>query len=606
MLAALILLAASSLPPAPTPDPAANRRILQVALDTQPDLDLGGQRWLVDRPLFLDRPVTIRNGAIQGTSGFSVCYVGLPRSPSGVRLDGSHWVPLAGKLDGPAGLGRWGLRTKGDSHLAFGEGALNYGLIGAQRFTLDLAIDGSTLSPGDLILLGSERAGWPEPIFLHEQSGTWYFLTAFDDGSRLDISFPRPAPKALFRLSVQLDGTTGQAAVFLDGVQVKAGVLPKVGYAPKPTTRLQPNLNAPMKLNAAGLAAGSAGSDFYPPNPALRDITYCGLKLSTACLYAPGNPGDPQRRADGRPLDDTLRYFTLEPSTAAFLPLTDDPGDASQDRHVTVRSPGGIGFGLFLSPEHGGPYLGGGVTLDGVELRSGGGSFSMAGAGLTMGSAQGVTIRNGSGLFGGAHGLGSWGAAPGGSVTIADSTLSGRDAALFVHRATAQADRVTVQWNGRSTFWIDAGTLRLSDATLPYQGMPWCESVVRTVGGSILVVNRLNLDEEGGAGPSTAVFDLEAQSGGGGQADGYAEIKDVSLGAMAPVPLAWLRNGGAANGAIFRLSDQLTLIGNAYPCLVRHDGGWRGQVDSFARFPFPVVAQPATAGPGITPSHPVP
>lgn len=295
--------------------------------------------WRITRPIMLYAAHVHLAGDPQTASAIelvgldSVVMMAVPRSPV-TCFDPSPW--LDGAVD--ASLGKMvGIRTGAKTYVQAQGNALQLGqrVAGANEAldgwrTVDqLTIDAYVgydegFAPGPeqgvpLFGLGS-AGGDPSPWAVRMVGGEIDFAFRTRDQGPVTPWAPYRATRWRLpdrqsrrcRLSIQVDLRLGVAHAWADGVFLEPA---SAHNWPAPGSYFAENLYAPFMIGAEGLDAfgGATGSS----------LLVAGLKLSNRPLYRP--QAGPQQRLDDMRITDHTRYFRLESSTLALLPLTPGP-----------------------------------------------------------------------------------------------------------------------------------------------------------------------------------------------------------------------------------------------------------------------------------------
>lgn len=602
---------------------ALTRMAIQAAIDSVP-LDAAQPRtvfvpaaeepWVIDRPVWLDRSNLCLRGDPDGGSRIEMAWhnhsacvlVGMPRVALGQSLSAEHFVDLYGRLDrsaAPEPGRRRGIRTNGSAHVAQGAGPLSYGPSNfgppdywgkTRRLCVEFATD-LTLTPVgslDRIWFGLSDKGEPQPFVLVCQNGSMIVDFATSDGKRRRFTFAPPSGDGVTRIAFQIDLEARAVSAYIDGVQVAVdGYGLGDDFARSPGLSFATNRNVPFKFASTAFGANNYASDYYPTPPS-NDLSLYGLRISNAVRYVADSPGTPQRRIDGREIDDHASYFDLDMQTVALFPFQDDPAQAAKDRFLTVQTVAGQSAALYLSKGHGSPYSSiGGNRLRDLSITSHDQAYGEA---LNIGYALYLRVENCT-LHGGAHGIGSWNWGANYVTRIRDCEVYGGDAAIYNNYGMMEVDGLFVPAHGRSTFWISAGRLRGRNIFCGYGGEP--EYIVRSTRGSDVHLENFSVDIEGGPYPSKGGFYAESSSENGGTSGGRLRLKDVNFGTIGrDTPLVVLAQSRDYDPpAQFEL-DGLVLVGEEYKSLVdTRSKNWTGTMKGIQCDP---VFPPITNDPG--------
>lgn len=314
--------------------------------------------WRITRPILIDAPHVHLAGDPQTASAVelvgldSVVMLAVPRAPV-TCFDPSTW--LDGSVD--ASLGKMiGIRTGPKTFMQFQGNALQLGQRLAEtnetldgwrtvnQLTIDAFVgydDGFAPSAEQgvpLFGLGS-AGGDPSPWAVRMVGGELDFAFRTRDQGPVtqwapyrSVRWRLPERQARrWRLSIQVDLRLGVAHAWVDGVYLTQS---SAYNWPAPGAYFAENLHAPFMLGSEGLDAfgGTTGSS----------LLVAGLKLSNRPLYRP--QAGPQQRLDDMRITDQTRYFRLESSTLALLPMT--PGPRLDRSLVSVSQGEASYFGL--------------------------------------------------------------------------------------------------------------------------------------------------------------------------------------------------------------------------------------------------------------------
>lgn len=622
--------------PGHTPEQAARtHRVLQGLVDllARPDhkysrtiyVPGAAEPWTIDRPVFLDQSqITIQgdgpNSIIQMASDRDDCcfFAGISRTPRDKAFTPDHWVDLFGKLDASAaprpGV-RWGLRTRGDSHIAQGAGPFCYGTgdywAETRQLTVEFALDFSVTPYHDFPFFGASRLGQPHPWMLFGAAGEFVVAYRTRDGSITggtvrQFRFKPPVGRGVHRIAFQIDLTTARVSAFVDGVQVETtGDNGGPDFQAGSRLRFTANQNTPFKINASGAGANSFSSDCYDYDRKFaRDLWLYGLRVSKTIRYETPGVGRTWRRRDNAPIDDARTFFEADADTVALLPLQDPPKSGAASRLVSVKAgPEGGGrtsSALFLSPEHGTPYSAQGAhVFRDVTVK---GTPGLYGDAVTLGYELEFTAER-SQFHGGAHGIGSWNWGANYVTRLRDCEFTASDASIYNHYGQMDLTSCRFLSHGRATIWVDLGLIRARDLWCSYVGKP--EFIVKLTNGGAFLANHFFVDIEGGDYPSIAGFYAESSGLAGSVEGGRLDLTDVAFGTIGPkAPLVMLHQSNPFDPpAAFALKG-LILVGGSYPALVQTDGRvWNGEIQTEVQPTFPPVLHTNSEAGGIVSRH---
>jgi hypothetical protein len=622
--------------PGSTPEQAARtHKVLQGLVDllARPDhkfsrtihIPAASEPWTIDRPVFLDQSqITIQGdgpGSIiqMAPDRDDTCFFsGISRTPRNKALTPDHWVDLFGKLDASAaprpGV-RWGLRTRGDSHIAQGAGPFCYGAgdywAETRQLTVEFALDFSETPYHDFAFFGVSGRGQPQPWMLYGAAGEFVVSYRTQDGSITggtvrQFRFKPPTGRGVHRIAFQVDLTIARVSAFVDGVQVETlGDNGGADFQAASKLKFTANQNMPFKINAAGTGANSFDSDYYEyDHKFARDLWLYGLRVSKSIRYETPGVGRPWRRRDHTPIDDAHTFFEADDETVALLPLQDPPGSAAASRLVSVKAgPAGGGrtsSALFLSPEHSSTFsaLGPHLFRD-VTVRATPGLYGDA---VTLGFALEFTAERAQ-FHGGAHGIGSWNWGANYVTRLRDCQFTGSDASIYTHYGQMELTACRFMSHGRATIWSDLGIIRAQNLWCSYGGKP--EFIVKLTNGGAFLSNHLEVDIEGGDYPSIAGFYAESSSQGGSVEGGRLDLTDTVFGTIGPrSPLVMLHQSNPVDPpAAFALKG-LVLVGRSYPALVQTDSrAWSGEIQTEVEPNYPPVIHTTSEAGGIVSRH---
>jgi hypothetical protein len=601
------------------------RQAIQAAIDTLPKRGTGeravivipGDRtgYFADRPIHADRPDLEfigdgpdRSFLVAAHAG-SVVQVGMPRlaPPSA-----DHWPDAFGLLDAtaaPAPGRRFGLALKADSHAAFGPPSFGRGRVAADgtcdwwgktsQATVEVAFDGPW-PVGPIVgagwgmsfdPIGLNVSDWGAGVGWTEGDGTLLGGTARSAGFQ-QPALPRLGP-GVHRLAVQVDitGRGPEFSAWLDGVQVTNPSAP-VGGSPRTFRASQ---GSPWRVGAAGgTIQGWAGDS--RSSPTLLDATLLGLRVSAGLRYADDGKGSPQRRLDGRPIDDLSTYFARDAITVGLLAGDEPPADAAPSRRVAVSGPAGRSSGFLMDRGHLDPNIPtAGVTLRGLTVRA-----APGGEAVTLGYClrfRAERVR----MDGGGRGLSSWNYAANYPHYLSDCVFEGTDAAIYLYGSTIVVERAEFPLVGRVAAWNVDGQLTARDWFFTH-GEP--VAVIVGTKGATNVVERLNANIEGGKSPTDTAFISES---GGSKLNGPPNTGGLSIAGfiggnfLKDRPVIRLVGGDARYPGWLSIRDQW-ILQSKHPCLVEASAGWSGSVDGRPpSFPLATGAGAATIRSAVPP-----
>jgi hypothetical protein len=300
-----------------------------------------------------------------------------------VSLSADHWFDLYGKLDSSiAGFAntRFGLRTKGDSHLTFHSSPWNAAdfdyYATTRQLTFDFCLDGrgSTIGGGQTDVLGPACSSYgPQPFGVIMQANNAVlviFRTAEMRTTRGWRQFSYQTPTSLTGLqkhAIQIDLANAAVSAFVGGVQVATSSVTNFNLGPAASTTLpftagsnlsfRPNYYQPFNVGTYSVTQGTGSADGQLLAPA--DFSLCGMKLSNALRYKVGATGDPQQTPTGGAVNDLYRYGDDGANTMlACLTLADPPSDNPNCRYGgrmvhwkgrTAKGGSPVGNGWFMS-----------------------------------------------------------------------------------------------------------------------------------------------------------------------------------------------------------------------------------------------------------------
>ena len=588
---------AGALADAGGPAMARNRRAIQAAIDSFDPALVGIDRargtvkvpaadgpFLVDGPIFLDqsRVDLVGEGRgseirMDGAKSHPTLVLGIRRRPvrdgQPVELSPGHFVDLHGRLDRAAcprpGM-RWGIRTLGKAHVTTQGTALDAGPIGGWPALRSLAVDLAIEFPGEVpttaILLGVSERDHLKPFLLEVAAGRYSVQLDTDDGpTRRGFTFEAGRGR-LQRVAFHVDLENGKIAAYVDGRQVDTkGNLP-------PKLRLVANDHSPFGLGASAGVCNVVTDQHGAP----ADWLACGLRLGDSPRYADNGPGRPQRRLDGRPIDDESTYFEGGPDRLASLPLAD-----RGDRTLTVTCGLAAGGGdrpatalLLDDAAHADNFNSVGPSaIRDLSVRTAG-RFGQA---IALGHAIHLDLDRVV-AEGGYAGLGAWNFGANFPIRLRGCTLSGSDAGLYLFTSMADIRDLTIPAVGRVALRLERSRVELSNAFVAGFGAP--ESIIK--GSGYLRIGTLDADFEGGPHPSRSL--IEWSNIQGAPLGGLLDVGFLNVGTMGPgAVLVDLREGGPPSDASWgparlRLAPFL-LHGSGYSAVARTFGpSWRGTV----------------------------
>ena len=454
----------------------------------------------LNKPVYLDKPGQFLDGGRAGlklvTSNHNRVglVLGIPR----VMADGStvrpvHRPDAFGILDAtaaPARHARAGIRTNAElagclpahpmglgSRVANGRYDSRWS--DAKGFTLEFAATFPGGRPPNAGLLGlGNGVGIVDPWCLVSDGDQLVFQFRTTDQKRLAGQYQQfgiPArPADLHRVAVWVDFSNGSYGHRVNG---------------KSTTVPAPELKGKaLADNEAGTAFAFGYQGFAPPVNGGRvpDWTLWGLRVSKSA-----------RTAD--PVDDRARYFTLDPGTIAYLPLT----DVAPARHVIATGEPGYDGCLFLLPTKAGAFSPVyDLTLANVELRD---LDTLAGGVMRFRAEH----CNFAGTW---QGFGTVPTTTSYPFTFRDCRFGGNDAGLHLYHANRVVLDACDLVYGGSTFARFIGCcVDVNSCMVQFQGA-LVRSAVECRGdayGGNYVFRSVSIDSEGGRGFLDAAFRLE-------------------------------------------------------------------------------------------------
>lgn len=536
--------------------PTEIRIALQTAIDSIPPTFDGLSKhvfipsseypWIIDKPIYIDKSYVGLSGDPLGGSRLEMAWhnhsscimIGMTRNPKDEKISDNNFIDLFGKLDSSAVSSanqRWGIRTCSNSHLVQGSGPLSFGWANfsepdywgnSQQLTVEFATDYS-LTPfdeKDAIILGCSHKSNPQPYILLTQLGKYKVIYKTSDEVLRSFSFSPPSESTVHRIAFQIDLNANLIAAFIDGFQVE--VYPQSNNTPG--LKFTPNIGAPFKFNSAGYRANSFGTNWWTDEGS-KDKTLYGLRISNISRYVFGNPGDQQKRIDGRTINDFYSFFDLDQGTVAFLPLTDKPSDVINDRLVTVKSLPGDSVAMLLSPSHASEYTGSEYnSIKNLTILSHDPAYGDA---ITLGYSLHLWVDNCS-LSAGGHALGTWNWGSNYFNYLTNSNLGGRDAAIRLYYGMMMVDNCRISRHGRNTIWPTMSMLNIRNMFGPDGGCP--EYIVRSDIGSQTYIDCLTVDFEsdGGLYPSKGAIYASGSTDQGGTLGGELILNRINFGTI--------------------------------------------------------------------------
>jgi hypothetical protein len=475
--------------------------------------------WNVWGPVYADQPGVFLTG-IWGpettilTNGYWPAVVfGIRRTETGNRVIGTAFRPDAfGVLDGGAaprtGV-RSGIATRGT---VFGIMTGHPAQVGmrSQRVS-DRCYDGYGEMTGlciEFCLSPDANIAWqpfqpiaclgvpvtePTPWCLSFGADTRTLLLSFKtnlipegpgQGSH-QLEIPLGAATMPYRGRVNVDFTARQVWAVINNATVATGLAAgtDLGFssAPGPVRFLTSRMRYAFQIAGQGEATGVEGATTTP-------VVLWGLRISTA--PRPADPGT-----------DTLRYFTADATTLAYLPLTDAPSRMLRMDCGPVADgmPGGI---FLLHADAFGGGIGGNFIGD---LTIQGGSHGIALGAVTDFTAERVKCLGGMVAAGSVPVVASY------PVVLRDCRLTGYDAGVSLWRCDLQALSTNVERGGRTSVRILGGNPTIDGMMVNFvspQAQLALDILASEYGGRCDVRN-LDVDNEGGAGFTEAAVRCE-------------------------------------------------------------------------------------------------
>jgi hypothetical protein len=457
-----------------------------------------------------------------------VVMLGFGKRPDGKALTADHAFPLGRKLDATVGGSRWGFRTRNDCHLSQVAGPFSAApYADLRRLTMEYAYDSSVAGEHSAPIAGIDGV-W-ELI----DGPTWllWFWTADAPGSpptRNDLSFAGPKTPGVHRITLQFDFDARTMTPYVDGVQVKVVGEWKAPVPPAGSkTHFAANQAKPFGLGGVAPVASRHGNDWWG-----RDQNYdraiCGFALYSRARYADDGPGRPQRRLDGRPINDRLRYFDGDATDLiGLLDLTDPPtGERYADRLLTVLGPPGSmirnSSAFVMAREH--ERIG--LFPFGIErmVLEGPGDCVAIGAALTLDFRDSAFKAGPSG-----RAIGSWNFGASYFNRVRDCSLSGGEAAFYAFYGMWDLENLNIGIHGRNTFWAVNSSVAIRRVFMGDGGTP--ERVFYAVGCPRLLIDDVEVDIENGKFPTTAIIEARSSIAMGAYVE-QIKIRDLSVGGV--------------------------------------------------------------------------
>jgi hypothetical protein len=520
--------------------PTGVRRTIKVPSSTD--------AYYVARSHFLSKGYVTVRGDNRDNSRLLMCphrsdpvfYVGVPLAPGGVALTSDHAYNITSRLDGTAGT-RYALRTRANSHLAQMFGPFAYGRpptsgdhqywADADCITVDLLLDTTdvAMDDGPVCAIYDNLIVQIDPDRVTCRLWLWTRDTYDGPATLNQFSLNVGAGSGLKRIVLQANMLTRTVVGGLAGNQVAVtGSWAAPAPPPGGRTYMGPVEAVPFLIGSYALGTVTIG---WGDNRD-RDFAIGGLHLSAAPVYANDGVGQPLRRLDASPVNDSTRYFTRTDATVALLPLTQPPS-AMPGRQVEVmasaRSQAGNSCLLFFSPEHGNESN---SAVSDIRFEDITVSGYLAGGGITQTYGQGVALGlpldstfERCRIEGGAVGIGSINYLASYKTRIKDIIPGGNDAGIYFYYSIADIENVFFPTLGRNCLWGRLSTIDIRDVRTNQAGP--CDRVFYCVDGS-MTADRINVDIEDGAHPKRCL--AEIQTVGNLSGLGSFEFSNIQVG----------------------------------------------------------------------------
>jgi hypothetical protein len=511
-------------------------------------------------------------------------WAGTPAAYAAYRPD------LFGRLDlaaVPAAGRRWGWASGGDSFLQATASPLNAGgslhdgspgvdnFARGQALTVEFALDGHGPLPAGIFGGIGTAGNWAplpylfytdRPDHINFMIGTQSVPFAAIKGGWIGFSLPPAAGTR--RVAVQVDLAAGKIGAYVDGLLAPLD-FNNLSLLPSATLRFAENDFYPFLFGDTGGARAS-----FAPSKVAFDVL--GFTVSRSLRYAWGVAGTAQTRLDGKPIDDTYRYFTKWGDDAGHLAsFAFNEAIATCTRQLNVQggpaSKKGTSQALLLHST----MTSGGSLVQGVAVRDcqlqGGWQY---GSNLGLGFVLDVTVERVKSRQA-YYGIST---IQGGAVypiNLRDLDLDGSDSSLFLQSAIASIR--DVRGNGGRVAARFAGcNIDAANWITPFVGTNSQAAIQIHAGdyGGEYSIRKWMCDNEGGA---------YAHAGVVAEAHPYGQttlrITDMYMGTTGPasVPLIKLMAPTRLAPATLVVDhlDAARVVGKA---VVDSDGWWAGEV----------------------------
>jgi hypothetical protein len=304
------------------------------------------ENYQCSKPVFYEANNIHMEGTTQGT-GFTWYHqagpglvVGANRSPAGQSVPADTRVDAFGKLDttvAPVAGKVFGFSvhsaTNPDirAHILL-EGtafalARNDGYESTKKLTLELAFESTSWNYTDYtIMLGGIEGRKACPVSLLYDPRIKGLEVRFSTSDYIEriVTIPLSAdsttvPSGMQRVTLQWDLVNGAFGAFVNNVEVKPD-LSQIGTGWGPGLNFKINENAAFGVGACDFYSQTFGYD----RGVNGEWIFYGLRLSDDLVYNMGNPGQPQTRIDGNPINDKSSYYTCDKTTFAWLRFDDN------------------------------------------------------------------------------------------------------------------------------------------------------------------------------------------------------------------------------------------------------------------------------------------
>jgi hypothetical protein len=409
-------------------------------------------------------------------------FVGPPCKPGDVT-PANRPACLPGDYDGSVTLPRYAVATGGNRALAVTSHPLQFGPLRTDGgpsnwrtpgvFSLDCYLEyppGADHSPGRGVLGTYDAHDSPLPWSLLYGDGAFWLMLGTETGT-LVVPIPADMTAGRWRLSVQVEPSTGRVAAWVGGVP--APVQPVSPFAFVPHDGFAPVL--------VGASAGSAklGADRF------TNVIVRGLRVGLGpapYLWR----GPVQANADGSPATDADRFFRPVPGTAGVFPLTDPPGRLWVQCDTTTAK----AAAFWVAPA--GWTDTKGVAFEAMSLKPG------LQPGILIGNYLDLRLT-GIDSQGGAQGIGSLPSAYSWPLALDRCTFGGYDAPVFLYGCSVWSSARHCNFiGGRHGLRVVGWTGKI-EMSLFANPPAWAEAavVVRPVDDGVkLTLENVNVDNE--------------------------------------------------------------------------------------------------------------